>query len=134
LHSSEMPLMVTEIAPILYDMKWGLITRDEGTDPFITSDNPALMVNPAIPYNSFYGPGLGQKDVEVSLPLSPDLALLVGWQVEYDCMYIPVGSETIIEMNRRVMRFADTLISNDKSILEREERRVRMYLENKPTK
>lgn len=133
LHSSEMPRMVAAIAPILYDMQWGFMTRDEGTDPFLTSDNPALMVNPTRPYRSFYGPGLGQNDVEVSLPLSPDLALLVGWQIEYDRMYIPVGAEAITELNCRLMRFADALICNDKSILEREEQRVRKFLATKGT-
>jgi hypothetical protein len=135
LHSSEIPRMVAFTAPILFDMKWGFMPRESSTgDPFITSDSPAVLVNPSIPYDSFWGPGLGQKDVEITIPLSPDLALLIGWQIEYDLMYIPVATETVSELNRRLMRQSDTLISNDKTVLERQAERVKKFLESKETK
>lgn len=124
LHSSEIPRMVTFTAPILFDMSWGFMTRSKG-EPFITSDNPAIIVNPSIPYDSFWGPGLGQKDVEITIPLSPDLALLEGWQIEHERMYIPVEADTVQELNRRLMRNSDTLISNEKTILEKQAERIK---------
>jgi hypothetical protein len=120
LHSSAIPQGVETIAPILYEMKWIFLERPNGSDPFLTSDSPAVVFNPTLPPNSFYGPGLAQDDIEVSLPLSPDLALMAQWNLTKDRAYITCPSDIVDELNRRVMRNGRTLVSNDRSPLERE--------------
>jgi uncharacterized protein DUF4238 len=130
-HSSQIPHVVSATAPILYDMKWGFMVREEDTDPFITSDNPVVVLNPSLPPNSFWGPGLMQEDVEVTIPLSSDLALLASWQVQHDLMYTPIDAVLVNELNRRLMRQSSVLICNDKSVLERQAERVRRFLQAK---
>ena len=100
-------------------MKWVLLERPRDSDPFLTSDSPALVCNPTLPSNSFHGPGLAQDDIEVSLPLSPDLALMAQWNLIEDRAYIICPSTIVEELNRRVMRNGHTLVSNDRSLLVR---------------
>ncbi len=129
LHSSGIPEMVIATAPIIYSMNWAYMEREAGTTPFLTSDSPAALVNPTIPLNSFYGPGLGQNDVELSIPLSPDITLLAGWILEDDQLYHPVNQDQVDEMNRRVARQSQTLVCNEKEILEQQVKRVKDHLD-----
>lgn len=128
-HSAGIPESVAAIAPIIFDMHWGFMVRPDDSEPFITSDSPCTMDNPSLPPRSFYGPGLAQKDVEVSMSLSPDLAVLCGWKLETDGLYIPVGADNVAEINRRIMRRSTTLVSNEKAMLEKQTARVRAFLE-----
>src|SRR6266567_531211 len=130
-HSSEIPHVVSFTAPILYDMKWGFMTREEDTDPFMTSDSPAVITNPSLPPNSFWGPGLMQEEVEVTIPLSPVLALLASWQLQHELLYTPIDAAPVNELNRRLRRQSSILICNDRSALERQAERVKRFLESK---
>jgi Protein of unknown function (DUF4238) len=120
LHSSTIPQGVETIAPILYEMTWVFLQRPSGSDPFLTSDTPAVILNPSLPPNSFHGPGLAQDDIEVSLPLSPDLALMARRHLTEDCAYVTCPDDVVLELNHRLMRHSRTLVSNDRSLLERE--------------
>jgi hypothetical protein len=126
LHSSLIPDTVIDTAPIIFDMKWCFLVRTTNDiDPFITSDNPFIMLNPEAE-NKFgrgtFGaaPGLIQKNVEITLPLSSDIVLLCGWKLKFDCEYLPVHSKDVRSINHRTMRHATTLISSDKDLLKRE--------------
>lgn len=130
-HSSQIPHVVSATAPILYDMKWGFMVREEDTDPFLTLDNPVVVLNPSLPPTSPWGPGLMQEDVEVTIPLSSDLALLASWQVQHDLTYTPIDAVLVNELNRRLMRQSSILISTERSLLERQAERVRRFLEAK---
>lgn len=46
---------------------------------FITSDDPCALFNPKLQWQRIYGPGLAQKDVELTLPLSPEIMLCMSW-------------------------------------------------------
>ncbi len=123
LHSSLIPSTVDGIAPIIFDMKWSFVVRPKDSNPFIASNNPCVMVNPATENEIGRGkigsmPGLIQKDVELTLPLSPDISLLCGWIIEKDCFYVPTYSEMVDEINRRTSRHARTLISSSKDMME----------------
>lgn len=133
LHSSGIPYMIRHTAPIIYDMMMNYMVRPKGSEPFVTSDSPAVLVNPDLPPKSFYGPGLAQNSVEISLPLSPDLVILAGWKMHQDGVYIPVDSSSVDEINRRTMRAAEILISNDKTMLERQITRIQDYKANHPS-
>jgi len=128
-HSAGIPESVATIAPIIFDMHWAFVVRPDGSEPFITSDSPCTMDNPSMPVGSFYGPGLIQKDIEVSMSLSPDVAVLCGWKLETNGVYIEARPDNVAEINRRIMRRSTTLVSNDKAMLEKQVERVRKFLE-----
>jgi len=46
---------------------------------FITSDDPCVMFNPDLQWQKFYGPGFGQQNVQLTLPLSPEIAVMFCW-------------------------------------------------------
>ena len=127
-HSAGIPENVATTAPIIFDMKWAFMVRPQDSEPFITSDSPCSLDNPSLPVNSFYGPGLAQKDIEVCITLSPDLALLCGWKMDRDWNYLPVDKENVAEINRRIMRRSETLVSNDKAMLEKQIERIKTFL------
>lgn len=118
LHSSSIPHTVAGIAPIIFDMKWSFMVTIDKAVPFITSDCPCVLYNPNIPEKSIYRAGLIQKNVQVTLPLSPELALLCGWQLNHDFTYLPVPQAMVHTVNKHTMTYATTLISNDKDFLE----------------
>src|SRR3990167_4723782 len=128
-HSAGIPEGVIATAPIIFEMKWTFLIRPEDSDPFVTSDSPCTLDNPSLPTRSIYGPGLVQKHIEVCMPLSPDLALMCGWQFDKDWGYIPGNTKEVTEINRRIMRRSETLVSNDKAMLEKQIARIRMFLE-----
>lgn len=67
------------------------------------------------------------------MPLSPDLALLCGWQFDKDWGYVPGTVKEVDEINRRVMRRSETLVSNDKAMLEKQIARIKSFLEKQQT-
>ena len=136
LHTSMIPEGVDVIAPIIFDMKWAFVVRSEGESPFMTSDNPCSLANPVL--EATYGPGIfgstpgfAQKDVELSLPLSSDIALFCGWRLEMDCQYIPIDEKFINDMNRRVRRGAKVVICSEKNELDEMIRKAKEFMTNK---
>lgn len=47
--------------------------------PFITSDEPCVLFNPDLQWQRFYGPGFGQQNVQLTLPLSPEITVMFSW-------------------------------------------------------
>ena len=133
-HSAGIPEGVVATAPLIFEMRWTFLIRPEGAEPFVTSDSPCTLDNPSLPPRSIYGPGLGQKNIEVCMPLSPDLALMCGWLFDKDWGYVPGTVKEVNEINRRVMRRSETLVSNDRAMLERQITRIKEYLEAKKAK
>lgn len=68
---------------------------------FITSDAPCSLFNPELQWQRFCGPGLGQKHVEVTMPLSPEIAVVFSW-VNNVRGYLGVRQDTVHEFNRHV--------------------------------
>jgi len=139
LHTSLIPGTVTKIAPIIFQMHWAFIVRPDSSNPFITSDNPCVMVNP--PAERKWGkgtfgsaPGLAQKHIELTLPLSSDVSLLCGWEYKGDLEYVQLPSEYITDTNQRTSRHASILIGRDKAMLERIVSRIKQKMDkgNKP--
>ncbi len=69
---------VTMTAQIIADMGWTFWLSSK-PDYFVTSDFPFCLHNPKIPKDSIYGPGLAHKHVEVTMPMSRDVAFMAGW-------------------------------------------------------
>ena len=51
----------------------------EGGAKFITSDDPCNLFNPDLQWQRFYSPGLAQRNIQVTLPLSPNIMLCMSW-------------------------------------------------------
>lgn len=68
----------SKITRIFHDMTWTFI---EATDEwkFVTSDNPLFFHDPTHDPGLMVGGGLGSKNVEVSFPITQDLALVATW-------------------------------------------------------
>lgn len=136
LHTLLIPETVPDIALILFRMKWGFMIRPADADPFMTSDNPCVMMNP-IAENEFgrgtmgAQPGLAQKDVEITLPISPDLTLFCSWLVKTDCSYLLIDATTTDEINRRTRRHARTIVGPEKAVIERIVERSKTYHKDK---
>lgn len=132
LHTSLIPETVPDIALILFRMKWGFMIRPTSADPFMTSDNPCVMMNPISETEFGRGtigaqPGFIQRDVEITLPLSPDIALFCSWLVNADCSYTQIDDDTTDEINRRTRRHAREIIGSSKEMIERIMERTKAY-------
>ena len=124
LHSSLIPETVIEIAPIIFNIKWLFLIRDPISDPFLTSDNPSVMVRPdaELKYGRGTfgaGAGLAFNDVELTLPISSNIALICQWKSSNDCNYLQVNKSTVNQINSRTMRYGNQLISDNKQMLEK---------------
>lgn len=123
LHTSLIPESIPELAPIIFNMKWAFLVRQGDAPLFLTSDKPFTMVNPVAEAEIGIGrigsmPGLAQKDVEITLPLSSDVTLFCGWNMSHDCLYIPTTKAEVEDINRRTQRHSQTLVAAEKALLE----------------
>jgi hypothetical protein len=71
---------------------------------FITSDAPCFLFNSQLQWQRFYGPGLGQKHVEVVMPLSPEICVLFSWANNMRG-YLGIGDDLVHEVNRMVVGY-----------------------------
>ena len=78
-HKLSVMQMIPEIAKILYQMNVAFLCTKSKRVSFITSDSPAYLFNSQLQFQRFYGPGLGQKHVEVRMPLSPEISVDFSW-------------------------------------------------------
>lgn len=67
-----------DITELLMKMSIAFLIAPKGVK-FLTSDDPCNLFNPDLQWQKFYGPGLGQKNVQVTLPLSPEILLCMSW-------------------------------------------------------
>jgi len=116
-YSAMLPELTFDIAPIIFSMNWGFMVYEKGDNFFITSDDPCTMANPDLERHYGAGtlistPGLGQKGVELMIPLSPTISLLAGWLLRSDRAYIPVTSEMVDDTNKRHLRHGTLTITN----------------------
>lgn len=85
---------------VISKMKW-VFVRATDRFRFITSDNPFSFHDPTIRQESFYnGTGLLNKNVEVSFPISKDIALLATWRDSITEGYVQGTHELVKVVNR----------------------------------
>lgn len=68
-----------DISALLFQMNLAFLCVGKSASRFITSDDPCNLFNPKLQWQKFYGPGLGQKDIEVTMALSPEIKLCFSW-------------------------------------------------------
>ena len=87
-------------APLLFQMQMTILVANDEIG-FITSDTPCIWFNPNL-YKfppAFRSPGLGHKDIEVTLPLTPDHLLMISHRA-YPA-YVEVAQNVVDESNRQ---------------------------------
>ena len=99
-HKMTIILSLPSIANILGKMNLAFLCADRRSS-FITSDAPCSFFNPELQWQRFYGPGLGQKHVEVSMPLSPEISVLFSW-VNNVRGYLGINQDMVHEVNRQI--------------------------------
>lgn len=92
--------MLPEITQLLVEMSMAFLCVDESGSKFITSDDPCTLFNPKLQWQRFFSPGLGQEDVEVTLPLSPEIMLILSWSNFRG--YIEIKKSRIEDLNRMI--------------------------------
>lgn len=70
--------LLPDITELLLKMSVAFLCTEKGLK-FITSDDPCNLFNPDLQWQRFYSPGLAQKNVQVTLPLSPNILLCLSW-------------------------------------------------------
>ena len=78
-HKLSVMQMIPEITKILSQMNVAFLCTNNKSVAYITSDSPAYLFNSKLQFQRFYGPGLGQKHVEVHMPLSPQISVCFSW-------------------------------------------------------
>jgi hypothetical protein len=96
-HSLPMLTLAGNLAPIFCDMKWAFFKTTD-SDKFVTSDNPLFRVDPTYQPGLLSGMGLLNKNIEVTLPMSKDLAFLGTWGKSEG--YYQADNDFIKEINR----------------------------------
>jgi len=94
--------LLPDLTQLLMQMSVAFLCAGESNSKFITSDDPCNLFNPDLQWQRFYGPGLGQKRVELTLPLSPNVLLCMSWSNLKG--YIRWQRKRIDEANRTVAR------------------------------
>lgn len=100
-----------ELAPLMMERKWSLISSSEETGPFITSDNPvALTWTEPDSVPAFYrdSPGFGLNGTQVYFPISSRYAAI--GEFEGEEREGKVGKELVALLNSKVMAFANRQI------------------------
>lgn len=99
-HKLSIVQMIPTITRILFQMNLAFLCTNR-RNSFITSDAPCYLFNSRLQWQRFYGPGLGQKYVEVKMPLSPDISVLFSWANNLRG-YLEIDTDLIHECNRMV--------------------------------
>lgn len=112
--------LLGDTAPILCSMKWSIITTNEPL--FISSDNPLSVCSPE--REKIYGrgsmgatAGLIDDDVEITFPLTKNLALFASWKGELP-QYVEAWPALVDQINSRTCRTATSIIASSRIQLE----------------
>jgi len=117
-HKLSIVQMIPDITKILFQMNLAFFfTNRRGS--FITSDAPCFLFNSRLQWQRFYGPGLGQKYVEVRMPLSPEISIVFSWANNLRG-YLEIDTDWIHEYNRMVFGYShEYFIANSPKIKHR---------------
>jgi hypothetical protein len=117
-HKLSIVQIIPDITKILFQMNLAFFfTNKRGS--FITSDAPCFLFNSRLQWQRFYGPGLGQKYVEVRMPLSPEISIVFSWANNLRG-YLEIDTDWIHEYNRMVFGYShEYFIANSPKIKHR---------------
>ena len=99
-HKISVIQMIPHITEILLQMNLAFLCSDR-KGSFITSDSPGYLFNSHLQWQNFYGPGLKQKYVEVTIPLSPEITAIFSW-VNNLRGYVQIDTDQVHDLNRMI--------------------------------
>jgi hypothetical protein len=102
IHKVEVVQSIPDITELLFQMRVAFLCAEKRSN-FITSDDPCNLFNPDLQWQRFYGPGLAQRKVQVTLPLSPEIMLCLSWSNLGG--YILWNKRQVEEANRMIRGF-----------------------------
>ncbi|MCM8796003.1 MAG: DUF4238 domain-containing protein [Candidatus Omnitrophica bacterium] len=112
-YSTAMALSLLEdFARVFFQMKWAFL-RATDDYKYMTGDNPLQYIDPTHNPRSFYGVGLANKNIEVSLPLSKELCALGSWK--YRGGYIQGTNQHVKHLNRMTVIASVRFVFADKN-------------------
>jgi hypothetical protein len=98
---------------IFFNMRWAFLKATH-EHKFLSGDNPLFYDNPTHDPRSFYGVGLANKKIEVTFPISKDIAAFGSWEGPEG--YIQAKNNTVKTINCRTVSSALKFVfSSDKS-------------------
>ncbi|MBM3208928.1 DUF4238 domain-containing protein [Candidatus Shapirobacteria bacterium] len=96
--------ILPDLADVLIKMNLAFMCTDETRPGYITCDDPCIMFNPDLQWQRFYGYGLAQKSIELTITLSPTTMAVFSWQNLRG--YIKTTSSRVQDHNRMVRHHA----------------------------
>jgi hypothetical protein len=90
--------LLPELTQILFNMSLAFLCTERATSRFITSDDPVTLFNPDLQWQRFYGPGLAQQNIQVTMPVSPGISVCMTWSDLRGYMYLP--QHRVDDLNR----------------------------------
>ena len=80
----------------------------EGSDFFVSSDNPVALFHPNYDKIRPYGVGLATRDIEITLPLSSDTLIRAGRELTPGSSL--ASTEEVEEFNRRTIVMSESYV------------------------
>jgi len=106
LHKTAILENAPNLAQVLQRMNMAFFCTDRSSAKFITSDDPCNLFNSDLQWTpfSFGGYGLAQRNIQVTLPISPEILLCLSWQNLHG--YFQIAASVVQEQNRMTRGFA----------------------------
>lgn len=103
-HKLNLFKIIPDITDVLKRMSLSFVCAQNISSKYITCDDPCIMFNPDLQWQRFYGYGLAQKSIELTITLSPDVMAVFSWQNLKG--YITTTNSRIEDHNRMVRSHA----------------------------
>ncbi len=100
-------LVAIRLSPVFYDMTWTFL-RATDDYKFVTSDNPIHRRTSTPSSPPFGGIGLLNKNIEVTFPISKDLAFLGSWKDKKG--YVQLNNKLAKEVTQRTIMSASRFV------------------------
>jgi hypothetical protein len=97
----------TNSIQLLSQLDYAVLTAEKGSY-FLTSDNPVALYHPHYDQIRPYGVGPATKGIEITFPMTPELMLLGGHNLETNSPVAP--ADTVREFNRRTVIMGEQYI------------------------
>jgi len=81
--------LLPDLTQLLFNMSLAFLCSDGTGSRFITSDDPVTLFNPDLQWQRFYGPGLAQGHIQVTMPISPEITACMTWSDLRGYIHIP---------------------------------------------
>lgn len=103
--------LLENFARVFFQMKWAFL-RATDDYKYMTGDNPLQYIDPTHNPRSFYGVGLANKNIEVSLPLSKEICAFGSWK--YREGYIQANNQHVKHLNKMAVTASVRFVFADK--------------------